>query len=178
MPRLKTFPACFKYLLLVAVAIVCAASLLIQPAAAQPATAATWDLSSGALAKPGKVKQSPTGPVINGVVVKSQAVARGQAPVDAGTFKVRYSIHEKAGKYILRGVWRITKAGATKAVHSTSDSIKGAIYAELPFNPITTAGTFQAKVSINPTRRHGSKTVKADGYFMGNEKFEGTITIW
>ena len=165
-----------KYLL-VALVYVFAASLLAQPAAAQPATAATWDLTNGALAKPGKTIQSPQGQVYTGVVVKAAAVAHGQAPIDSGNFKIRYSIHEEAGKYILRGVWRITKQGAAKTVHSTSDSLKGSLYAELPFNPATSPGTIQAKVSINPTRRHGSKTVKADGYFTGNEKFEGTLTI-
>ena len=178
MMRSRCSLSCVKYLLVVAIAFVCGASLLAQPVAAQPATAATWDLTKGAMVNPGKVKQSPQGQVTNSVVVKAEAMARGQAPIDSGKFKIRYSVHEEAGKYILRGVWRITKAGATKAVHSTSDSLKGSIYAELPFNPATGTGTIQAKVSINPTRRHGGKTIKADGSFTGNEKFEGTITIW
>ena len=167
-----------KYFLVMALMCICAAPLLAQPAAAQTATAATWEITNGTLAKPGKVKQSPQGQVTNGVVVKAEAVAQGQAPIDSGKFKIRYSIHEEAGKYILRGVWRITKAGAAKTVHSTADSLKGSIYAELPFNPATSTGDIQAKVSINPTRRHGAKTVKAEGYFKGNEKFEGTLTIW
>jgi len=167
-----------KYLLVVALAYVFASVLLAQPAAAQPKTAATWVITSGALSKAGTTTQAPQGPVTKGVVVLGQAVAQGQAPIDSGTFKIRYSIHEQGGKYILRGVWRITKPGAPKTVHSTSDSLKGSLYAELLFNPATSAGDLQAKVTINPTRRHGAKTVKADGVFQGNEKFEGTLTIW
>lgn len=166
-----------KYLLVMALVYVCAALLLAQPAAAQPATTATWDLTGGSLINPGKTTQSPQGPVTKGVVVHAQALAQGPAPIDAGTFSIRYSLHEQDGKYILRGVWHITKAGATKAVHSTSDSLKGSLYAELSFNPATSAGPIQAKVSINPTRRHGGKTIKADGIFTGNEKFVGTLTI-
>lgn len=183
MPRLRPYPSCVKYLLVVAMAFVGAASLLAQPVAAQPAMAATWQLSNGAQVHQGapihqgKVKQSQQGQVTAGITVHGDAVANGPAPIASGKFSVRYSIHENAGKFILRGVWRISKAGAVKAVHSTSDSLKGTLYAELTFNPATTPGEIQAKVTINPTRRHGGKTAKANGTFTGDQNFNGILTI-
>lgn len=173
MPRSKSLLSLATLCLVVALVFVCTSTLQAKPAS----HTTTWVITQGKAAQPGKAVQAQDGQLTAGHEVQAVAQAQGPARVPAGNFTVKYTVQEKAGVYIVRGTWDITKPGAPKATHSTPDSVKGSLYAELPFNPATTAGTVNAKVLISPKRRTGDKAVKAVGTFTGNEKFEGTLTI-
>jgi hypothetical protein len=151
--------------------------VLAQSASSRPAETVTWDLTQGTAVQSGKAALKGNGMLTAGHVKQATAQSRGPARVDAGKFTINYAVQENAGKYILRGVWDITKEGALKASHHAPDSVKGVLYAELPFNPATTSGTIEAKVLVAPMLRHGGKEAKAQGTFRGNEKFEGTLSL-
>jgi hypothetical protein len=148
-----------------------------QSASRGPAETVTWDLTQGTAVQAGSATLRGAEQLKAGNVRQAAAQSRGPASVGAGKFTVNYAVQENAGKYILRGVWDITKEGALKKGHHTPDSVKGLLYAELPFNPATTSGNIEAKVLVAPMLRHGAKEAKALGTFTGNEKFEGTLSI-
>jgi spore coat protein U-like protein len=162
--------------LVVALVFTCA-SMLAHPASSLAAETMTWDLTQGTAVQSGKAPLKGNGLLTAGHVKQAAAQSRGPARVDAGKFTINYTIQEKAGKYILRGAWDITKEGVVKTSHHSPDSVKGVLYAELPFNPATTPGSFKAKVLVAPMLRQGGEEVKAHGTFTGNEKFEGTLSI-
>jgi hypothetical protein len=162
--------------LVVALVFTCALTLA-QPASSGPAETVTWVLTQGTAFQSGKAALKGNGRLTTGHVKQAAAQSRGPARVGAGKFTINYTVQENAGKYILRGAWDITKEGALKTSHHTPDSVKGFLYAELPFNPATTSGTIEAKVLVAPLLRHGGEEVKAHGTFTGNEKFEGTLSL-
>ena len=177
MPRLRSHLSLSTYLLVVAMVFAFTSMLLAQPASSRAAETVTWDLTQGTAVQSGKAAIKGPGLLTAGHVKQSVAESRGSAQVSAGKFTINYMVQEKAGKYILRGAWDITKEGALPTSHRTPDSVKGFLYAELPFNPATTSGTIEAKVLVVPRLRQGGEEVKAYGTFTGNEKFEGTLSI-
>ena len=177
MQRMRSPLSLATLLLAVALVLSGTSTLLAQPGSPQAGKTSTWVLSQGTAVEAGKAVQSKAGQLTAGHAVQAVAQAKGPASVQAGNFTIKYTVQEKAGIYILRGAWDLTKPGAAKATHHTPDSIRGTLYAELSFNPATTAGTIDAKVFVSPKRRAGGKAVKAAGTFSGNEKFEGTLTL-
>ncbi len=177
MPRLRSYSFLATLFVVVALVLICTSTLQAQPSSHQAGKTSTWVLAQGAAVEAGKAVQSKEGQLSAGHEVQAVAQAKGPARVQAGNFTIKYTVQEKAGIYIVRGAWDLTKPGAAKTTHHTPDSVKGTLYAELPFNPATTAGPIDAKVFVSPKRRHGDKAVKAEGTFSGNEKFEGTLTI-
>jgi hypothetical protein len=177
MPRLISNLSRATLFLAVALVLISTSTLLAQPPSNQAGKTTTWVLSQGAAVAAGKAVQSKESQLTAGHEVQAVAQAQGPAHVQAGNFTIKYTVQEKAGIYIVRGAWDLTKPGAPKTTHHTPDSVKGTLYAELPFNPAITAGTIDAKVFVSPKRRHGDKAVKAEGTFSGNEKFEGTLTL-
>lgn len=160
-----------------ALAFLCTLTLLAHPASSKAAETVSWDLTQGTAVQSGKAAMKGPGLLTAGHVTQAEAQSRGPAQVGAGKFTINYAVQEKAGKYILRGEWDITKEGALQTSYSPADSVQGLIYAELPFNPATSAGAIDAQVLVFPRVRQGGDAVKAVGTFKGNEKFEGTLSI-
>jgi len=181
MPRLRSHPFLFTSLLVAALVVFSASALLAQPMAnpkAKPAKTMTWVMTNGTVIDPGKID----GNLTTGYVVEATATAKGPARVRAGKFTMKCSIEDQGGgKFQLRGAWDITREGAPKTIHHTPDSIKGALLANLDFNPADpnnqNAGVINGKVLVSPKRRHADKEVKAKGTFTGDEKFNGTIFL-
>jgi len=178
MPRLRSHPFLSTSLLVAALALFSASTLLAQPAPnpqAKPPRTMTWDLSGGKVINPKQIKTD--GKFTTGYVVEATATAKGPARVSAGKFTMRCTIEEKEGKFLLRGAWDITRAGAPKTTYHTPDSIKGTLVANLDFNPAAAAGAINGTVLVGPKRRHAGKEVRAKGTFTGDEKFNGTIFL-
>ena len=182
MPRLRSHPFLSTSLLVAALALFSASTLLAQPAPnaqAKPPRTMTWVLTNGAVIDSGK----PDGKLTTGYVVEATAVAKGPARVSAGKFTLKGTIEDQGGgKFQLRGAWDITKVGAAKAAHHTPDSIMGTLVANLDFNPAVSnsaAGVraINGDVLVSPKRRHAGKEIKAKGTFKGDEKFNGTISL-
>jgi hypothetical protein len=181
MPRLRPRPFLPISLLVAALVLLSASTLLAQPlsnAKGKPAKTMTWVLTQGAVIDPGKTEGSLT----TGYVVQATATAQGQARVSTGKFTMRCTIEDKGDHFQVRGAWDITKVGAPRTAHRTPDSIKGTFVAKLPFNPAVrsaSAGirTVSGDVFTSPKRRHASKEDKAAGLFSGDENFNGTISI-
>ena len=176
MPRLRSHPFLSTSLLVAALALFSASTLLAQPAPnpqAKPPRTMTWVLTNGAVIDSGK----PDGKLTTGYVVEATATSKGPARVSAGKFTMRCTIEAKDGKFLLRGAWDITREGAAKTSHRGPDSIKGTLVANLDFNPAAGAGAINGNVLVSPQRRHAGMEVKAKGTFTGDEKFNGTITI-
>jgi hypothetical protein len=177
MPRLRSRLFLPTSLLAVVLVFTFTSMVVAQSASSGSAETVTWDLTQGTAVQSGKAALKGAEQLNAGNVKQAAAKSRGPAPVGDGKFTVNYTVQENAGKYILRGAWDITKEGALKKGHHTPDSVKGLLYAELPFNPATTSGNIEAKVLVAPMLRHGAKEAKAQGTFTGNEKFEGTLAI-
>ena len=178
MPRLRSHPFLSTSLLVAALALFSASTLLAQPAPnpqAKPPKTMTWVLTDGAPINPDQIKTD--GKFTTGYVVQATATAQGPARVITGKFTVRCTIEEKDGKFLLRGAWDITREGVAKTTHRGPDSIKGTLVANLDFNPAAGAGAINGNVFVSPLRRHAGKEVKAKGTFTGNERFNGTIFI-
>ena len=177
MPRLRSRLSLSTSLLLVALVFTFTSMVPAQSASSRLAETVTWDLTQGTAERsvraPLKVNERSTA----GHVKQAAAQSRGPARVGDGKFTINYTVQENAGKYILRGSWDITKEGALKKGHHTPDSVKGLLYAELPFNPATSPGTIEAKVLVAPMLRQAGEQSKAHGTFTGNEKFEGTLSL-
>ena len=179
MPRLRSHPFLSTSLLVAALALFSASTLLAQPAPnpqAKPPRTMTWDLSGGKVINPKQIKTD--GKFTTGYVVEATATAKGPARVSAGKFTMRCTIEEKDGKFLLRGAWDITREGAAKTTHRSPDSIKGTLVANLDFNPAAGDGAINGDVFVSPQRRHAGKEIKATGTFTGKDKFfNGTIIL-
>ena len=178
MPRLRSHPFLSTSLLVAALALFSASTLLAQPAShpqAKPAKTMTWALTDGRVMNPDQIKTD--GKFTTGYVVEATATAQGPARVGVGKFTIRCTIEEKDGKFMLRGAWDITREGAAKTTHHGPDSITGTLVANLDFNPATGTGAINGAVLVSPKRRHAGKEVKAKGTFTGNETFKGAISI-
>jgi len=175
MPRLRSHPFLFTSLLVAALVLFSASTLLAQSMApkAKPGKTMTWVLTQGKVVEQGNTVANLT----TGYVVEATATAKGPARVSAGKFTMRCTIEEKEGKFLLRGAWDITRAGAPKTTYHTPDSIKGTLVANLDFNPAAAAGAINGTVLVGPKRRHAGKEVRAKGTFTGDEKFNGTIFL-
>jgi len=181
MPRLRPHLFLSTPLLVAALVLFSASTLLAQPMSnrkAQPAKTMTWVLTKGAVVDQGKTE----GGITTGYVVEATATAKGQARVKTGKFTMRCTIQEQGDHFQLRGAWDITKVGASKANRRSPDSIKGTLVANLNFNPAVpdaTAGVRQIKAHalVGPQQRHAGKEDKAEGHFTGDEHFNGTISI-
>ena len=169
MPRLRPHPFLSTSLLVAALVLFSASTLLAQPLSnpkgkpAKPKTM-TWVLSRGTVADSGQ----QTGDGLPIYVGHATATARGQARVKTGVFTIRYFV--KDGE--MRGTWDITKAGTVKKAYRSPDNIKGALLAKA--NP---DGSIDGKVLVGPQRRHAGKEDKAEGRFTGDDKFNGTISV-
>ena len=182
MPRLRSHPFLSTSLLVAALALFSASTLLARPTSnpkAKPAKTMTWVLTNGTVIDPGKTD----GKLTTGYVVEATATAQGPARVSAGKFTMRCTIEEKDGKFLLRGAWDITREGAAKTTHRGPDSIKGTLVANLDHNPAASinqaagAGVINGEVRVSPRRRHADKEIHAAGTFTGDEKFNGTISL-
>ncbi|MBM4299925.1 MAG: hypothetical protein FJ121_00110 [Deltaproteobacteria bacterium] len=185
MPRLRSNPFLFTSLLVAALALFSASTLLAQPMSnpeAKPPRTMTWVLTNGTVIAPEQIKTD--GNLTTGYVVEATAAAQGRARVLAGKFTIKCTIENKGGgQFLLRGAWDITREGAPQTTRRTPDSIKGTLVANLDFNPAASinqaagAGPINGNVLVNPKRRHAGKEVKAKGTFKGDEKFNGTIFL-
>ena len=182
MPRLRCHPFLSTSLLVAALALFSASTLLAQPMTnpqAKPAKTMTWVLTNGTVIDPGK----PVGNLTTGYVVEATATANGPARVRVGKFTLKGTIEDQGGgKFQLRGAWDITREGTPKATHHTPDSILGTLVANLAFNPAVSdpaagARAITGTVLVGPKRRHAGKEVRAKGTFTGDEKFNGTIFL-
>ena len=184
MPRLRSHPFLSTSLLVAALALFSASTLLAQPMApkAKPAKTMTWVLTNGTVIAPEQIKIDGT--LTTGYVVEATATANGPARVRTGKFTIRCTITEIEGKFVLRGAWDITREGTPKATHHTPDSILGTLVANLAFNPAVSdpdpaagARAITGTVLVGPKRRHAGKEVRAKGTFTGDETFNGTISL-
>ena len=181
MPRLRPHPFLAIPLLVAALVLFSASTLLAQPLSnrkAKPAKTMTWNLTQAKVIDQGKTE----GKFTTGYVVEATATAKGQARVNNGKFTIKCTIEDKGDHFQLRGAWDITKAGAVKTAGRSPDSIKGTLVASLSFNPAVpdaTAGVREIKANtlVGPKQRHAGKEDKATGHFTGDENFNGTLSI-
>ena len=184
MPRLRCHPFLSTSLLVAALALFSASTLLAQPMTnpkAKPAKIMTWVLTNGTVIDPGKTDGNN---LTTGYVVEATATAKGPARVSVGKFTFKGTIEDQGGgKFLLRGAWNITREGAPKKTHRTADSINGILVANLDHNPAASinqaagAGVINGEVRVSPRRRHADKEIHAAGTFTGDEKFNGTISL-
>ena len=183
MPRLRSHPFLSTSLLVAALALFSASTLLAQPMTnpkAKPAKTMTWVLTNGTVIDPGKTD----GKLTTGYVVEATATAKGPARVSVGKFTLKGTIEDQGGgKGLLRGAWDITREGTPKTTHRTADSINGTLVAILDHDPAASinqaagAGVINGKVRVSPKGRHAGKEIQAAGTFTGDEKFNGTIFL-
>ena len=165
MPRLRSHLSLSMYLVVAALVLIFASPLMAQPVT----KTMTWNITGAQVV-----------PTTDGsYVVQATATAQGAAHVKTGVFVVKCQIQDNGnGTFNLRGVWDITRAGAAKTTHSNPNSLRGAISVDnLGFNPAQTAGNISAQVQVNPKRRHPDKQGKATGTFLGDEKFQGVLSL-
>jgi hypothetical protein len=187
MPRLRPRSFLSTLLLVAALVLFSASTLLAQPMtnpsadSAKAAKTMTWVLTQGTVINPEQIKTE--GKVTTGYMVEATATAQGPARVNTGKFTIRCTIVDMGDHFQLRGAWDITRTGALKATHHTPDSIKGNLMANLDFNPAASlnqaggARTINAKAFVGPKRRFAGQEAKAGGTFTGDDKFNGTISI-
>ena len=149
MPRLRPHPFLAIPLLVAALALFSASTLLAQPLSDRKAKPAktktmTWDLTQAAVIDPGKTE----GKFTTGYVVQATATAKGPARVNTGKFTMTCTIEDKGDHFELRGAWDITKAGAVKTASRNPDSIKGLswrILVSTPPSPTPRPGSGRSK---------------------------------
>ena len=115
MPRLRSHPFLSTFLLVAALALFSASTLLAQPAPnpqAKPPKTMTWVLTGGAVINRDQIKTD--GKFTTGYVVEATATAKGPARVITGKFTIKCTIEEKDGKFLLRGAWDITREGVAE----------------------------------------------------------------
>jgi hypothetical protein len=165
-----------------------AASLSADRAPALTDDTFGWQLSNVKVVSAGETKTSKEGTLTRGYVVEGKAKATGAStPIQNGVFRVSVSafspavdgVGQKAGVWYVQGTWKIVDDKATKKekeARYSPVSLKGAIRAELPFNPAVSLGTVTAIVDI-PSSPVAGRWTRGAGNFLGNEKFEGVMQI-
>lgn len=147
-----------------------------------------WQLTKGQVVNPGVTSTLPQGTLTTGYIVEATVQSIDQTtPVRRGTFHIELDAFspnrdlpgQTAGLWYVRGDWHITANNASakekKARHSPS-RVAGALSAELPFNPATTAGSMSTSVLL-PRAPQGGRWTSGEGSFSGNEIFEGLMRI-
>lgn len=149
----------------------------------------SWQLLDSEVVNPGETLTGSTGILTKGYVVEARAVsAQGSAPVRTGRYTVDMTAFspqkdlpgQKAGVWYVRGTWTLTDLPADSdqlKAHHNPGTIKGFIETELPFNPLTEGGNFDAQVRV-PMAPGAAGWASANGTFTGNERFEGTLNLF
>lgn len=148
----------------------------------------SWQLLDSEVVSRGETLTSSRGILTKGYVVEARAVtSQGSAPVRTGKYTIDVTAFspatdlpgQKAGFWYVRGTWTLTDLTAEKAdlkAHHNPGTIKGFIDAELPFNPLTDGGNFDAEVRM-PMALGAAGWASGNGTFSGNERFEGTLNL-
>ncbi|MEW6519822.1 MAG: hypothetical protein AB1461_10450 [Thermodesulfobacteriota bacterium] len=148
----------------------------------------SWQLQDAEVVSRGETLTSSTGILTKGYVVEALAVtSQGKAPVRTGRYTVDVTAFspakdlpgQKAGVWYVRGTWTLTDQTADEEelkAHHNPGTIKGFLDAELPFNPLTDGGAFDAQVRV-PMAPGAAGWAAGDGTFTGNERFEGTLNL-
>jgi hypothetical protein len=152
------------------------------------ANVVSWQLLDAEVVSQGETLTGSRGILTKGYVVEARAVtSQNDAPVRTGKYTVDVTAFspatdlpgQKAGAWYVRGTWTLTDLTADKAelkAHHGPGTIKGFIDAELPFNPLTDGGNFDAQVRV-PMAPGAAGWAAGNGTFTGNERFEGTLNI-
>lgn len=175
--------------IVVALALLAVCTALPQAVAGQGAEKMfSWQLLDSEVVSPGETLTGSTGILTKGYVVEARAVsAQGSAPVRNGRYTVDMTAFspqknlpgQKAGFWYVRGTWTLTDLPADSEqlkAHHNPETIKGIIEAELPFNPLTEGGNFDAQVRM-PMALGAAGWASGNGTFTGNERFEGTLNL-
>ena len=175
-------------LLLAALSVVTAG--LIQPAAAQgfpPLKKLTWQLTDAQVVSSGKTVTTDQGQLVEGYVIEAKALAEHGGVVKEGTCTLNLTAFQplealpgqEAGLWYLRGSWTLSAVKPEPMMNKTRhnpDAIKGYIVADLPFNPLSETGLFDAKIKV-PMTLGAAGWGDGSGTFSGNEKFEGVLSV-
>lgn len=180
------------YLFMAALAqLAAAATGFVQPAAAQgfpPVKKMTWQLMDAQVVSSGHTMNTDKGQLVEGYVIEARALAEhGGLLVQEGTYTLNLTAFQpqealpgqEAGLWYLRGSWTLTDDQTEPAMRKTRHNpatINGFIVAELPFNPLSEAGLFDAEVKV-PMAPGAAGWAAGNGTFSGNEKFEGTLSV-
>jgi hypothetical protein len=144
-----------------------------------------WVLADAKVVNRGKTAATAGGIITTGYTVEALATAMGKAPITVGKFKLTITVFspsrempgQKPGRYYVRGDWTITDESAApellKIKHNPA-AVKGRLLADLPFNPLKTAGSVTATLQV--PRLAGGRGL-GKGTFTGNANFEGTIQM-
>lgn len=147
-----------------------------------------WQLTNVKVVSAGETKTSKEGTLTRGYVVEGKVKATGAStPIQNGSFRLAVSafspaadgVGQKAGVWYVQGTWKIVDDKATKKekeARYSAVSVKGAISAELSFNPAASQGPVNGMVVI-PSSPAAGRWTRAAGTFTGNEKFEGVMQM-
>lgn len=153
----------------------------------------SWTLSNASIVSPGKTVDIDQGVLTTDYTIQATAESV-DAPITNGTFKITLTSFspspflkmagQESGVWFVTGQWEIIDQSIAmqevKTKHHES-ILKGRLSAELPFNPAEAHGDFFANAKL-PLTLIGKHWGKGDGYYTGNELFEGqfqlTIERW
>jgi hypothetical protein len=148
----------------------------------------TWTLSNARVVRRGRTAAIREGIFMNGYIVEADAVAleRGSL-MPEGTFRLvlagfkpDWDIVGKRGEtaWHVHGTWTITddRVGRTPAARRKYGVLNGDLVADLSFNPSRNPGAIGALVRL-PVPAGDGRWAVGEGSFLGNEKFEGMLTM-
>lgn len=148
----------------------------------------TWTLSNARVVKKGRTAAIREGILMNGYTIEADAVAleRGNLSPE-GTFRLTLAgfqpdwdiLGRRAGStWHVRGQWTITddRIGRTRKARRKYGVLKGDLVADLSFNPARKPGAVGAFVRL-PVPAGGDRWAMGEGSFLGNERFEGTLSM-
>ena len=137
-----------------------------------------WEIKNAKITNNGTSTKMPQGTLIDSITIEADAVS-GEGDTIQGKFALTCSLFspqkslpgQQKGHWYVRGNWTIKDPSAPPEqlkYRHTPAVVKGAITADLTFNPLKTPGKINGSVRLVSGKK---------GAFSGNEKFEGSLRI-
>jgi hypothetical protein len=163
-----------------------AASPLIQRAPIINETV-IWQLTDVQVVNRGQTVMIPEGRLTTGYAVEATATSQEGSLVPEGKFQLTLTAFsprrdmpgQRAGRWYIQGDWVITDVNASEEEANARHSpaiVKGALLADLTFNPATDPDAFTAWTQL-PMSPAGGRWRKGEGTFSVNERFEGDLFL-
>ena len=148
----------------------------------------SWALSEAAVTNPGTTATIPEGILTQGFVVESKATALSGSPqISEGALTLTVTAFtpfrempgQTPGVWYLRGTWTVRAAQAEPredGIRHDPSSLSGLLNAELPFNPATQPGAFEATI-LMPPASGAEGWAYGRGTFSVDDQFEGSMDL-
>lgn len=146
-----------------------------------------WRLADVQVVNKGQTVVIPEGRLTAGYTIEANATSQEGDLVPEGKFQLTLTAFsprqdmpgQRAGRWYIHGNWTITDVNASEEEANARHSpaiIRGALLADLTFNPATDPGAFTAWTRL-PMSPAGGRWRKGEGTFSVNERFEGDLFL-